>query len=158
MRLPDAALLIIGPASTGMALLDANRSNELSLPEAFHPRKLESYFNALDGRRSCEGITTEQIRIQIKVVEYSACRKIVVSTPLANVEASCVAQRVTGGAERHSMPCVRAGSHHEMAKRWDRFVEPYKLVYSCESHRRRASRRARGKITDAHRHVFGHAT
>lgn len=82
-RLQDAALLIVGPAHHWQSLLDANRNNGVIATGGVSPTEISTYFNALDVGVLAQGITTgTDFAFQIKVVEYSACRKIVVSTPL----------------------------------------------------------------------------
>lgn len=126
-RLPDAALLIIGPAKHWQALLDANRSNGVIATGGVSPAEVATYFNALDVGVLAQGITTgTDFAFQIKVVEYSACRKIVVSTPLETWK------RIAWPNVLLAEPNATAWAHAFVRARtmswqtdWDRFVEPY---------------------------------
>ena len=126
-RLPDAALLIIGPAHHWQSLLDANRTNGVIATGGISPTEIPTYFNALDVGVLAQGITTgTDFAFQIKVVEYSACRKIVVSTPLEtwkrlawpNVLLAQPNPAAWGDA------FVRSREMRWQSE-WDHFVEPY---------------------------------
>jgi glycosyltransferase involved in cell wall biosynthesis len=82
-HLPNAALLIIGPAHYWQSLIDANRNRGVISTGSIPPSEIAAYFNALDVGVLAQGLTPgTDFAFQIKVVEYSACRKVVVSTPL----------------------------------------------------------------------------
>jgi glycosyltransferase involved in cell wall biosynthesis len=82
-RLPNAKLLVIGPADIWSGLLEANRSQGVIATGPIPPSQIAEYFNAIDIGVLAQGKTTgTDFAFQIKVVEYSACRKCVVSTPL----------------------------------------------------------------------------
>ena len=126
-RLSDAALLIIGPAKHWQTLLDVNRSNGVIATGGVSPAAIGTYFNALDVGVLAQGITTgTDFAFQIKVVEYSACRKIVVSTPLETWKRLAWPNVLL--AEPNEIAWadafVRAGTMRWQGD-WDRFVEPY---------------------------------
>jgi glycosyltransferase involved in cell wall biosynthesis len=82
-RIPKAKLLIIGPADIWSRLLEANRGAGVIATGNVAPAEIAEYFNAVDLGILAQGKTTgTDFAFQIKVVEYSACRKCVVSTPL----------------------------------------------------------------------------
>jgi glycosyltransferase involved in cell wall biosynthesis len=82
-RLSKAKLLIIGPAEIWSGLLEANRDAGVIATGNVAPAEIADYFNAIDIGILAQGKTTgTDFAFQIKVVEYSACRKCVVSTPL----------------------------------------------------------------------------
>lgn len=82
-RIPKAKLLIIGPAEIWNRLLEANRAAGVIATGNVAPAEIADYFNAIDLGILAQGKTTgTDFAFQIKVVEYSACRKCVVSTPL----------------------------------------------------------------------------
>ena len=82
-RIPKAKLLIIGPADIWSRLLEANRAAGVIATGNVSPAEIAEYFNAIDLGIMAQGKTTgTDFAFQIKVVEYSACRKCVVSTPL----------------------------------------------------------------------------
>jgi hypothetical protein len=91
------------------------------------PAEIFTYFGALDVGVLAQGITTgTDFAFQIKVVEYSACRKIVVSTPLATWK------RLAWPNVLLAEPDLGAWSDAFVKARtmrwqpeWDRFVEPY---------------------------------
>lgn len=82
-RLPDARLLIIGPADHWSRLLEANRSAGVMATGNIPPAEIAEYFAAIDLGLLAQGKSMgTDFAFQIKMVEYSACRKLVVSTPL----------------------------------------------------------------------------
>jgi glycosyltransferase involved in cell wall biosynthesis len=84
-RIPNARLLIIGPADTWSALLEANRTAGVIATGNVAPAEIAEYCNAIDVGVLAQGKSAgTDFAFQIKVVEYSACRKCVVSTPLLN--------------------------------------------------------------------------
>jgi glycosyltransferase involved in cell wall biosynthesis len=84
-QIPDAKLLIIGPAEIWRQLLDAHRADGVIATGGIAPEEIAEYFNAIDIGILAQGKSPgTDFAFQIKVVEYSACRKIVVSTPLLN--------------------------------------------------------------------------
>ncbi|MBS1839699.1 MAG: glycosyltransferase family 4 protein [Acidobacteria bacterium] len=126
-RLPDASLLIVGPAHCWQSLLDNNRDNGVVATGGVSPAEIATYFNALDVGVLAQGITTgTDFAFQIKVVEYSACRKIVVSTPLETWK------RLSWPNVLLAEPNPAAWADAFVKARgmawqsgWDRFVEPY---------------------------------
>jgi len=126
-RLPDSALLIVGPAQHWRGLLDANRSNGIIATSGVSPAEVATYFNALDVGVLAQGITTgTDFAFQIKVVEYSACRKIVVSTPLETWKRLAWPNVLLAEANAIAWAdaLVRARAMRWQSD-WDRFVEPY---------------------------------
>ena len=126
-RLPDAALLVVGPAEPWRGILEAHRSDGVIATGGVSPSEIGLYLNALDLGVLAQGKTTgTDFAFQIKVVEYSACRKCVVSTPL------CTWQRLRWPNVLLTDPdpsvwadaFVRARSIRWQPD-WDRFVEPY---------------------------------
>ena len=126
-RLPDAALLIVGPADPWREILEAHRLDGVIATGGVPPDEIGVYFNAIDlGILAQEKTTGTDYAFQIKVVEYSACRKCVVSTPL------CTWQRLRWPNVLLAEPdplvwadaFVRARSIRWQAD-WDRIVEPY---------------------------------
>ncbi len=82
-HIPNAALLIVGPAEHWRPLLEAKRDQGVVWTGPVDPSQIAEYFNALDlGILTQEKSQFTELAFQIKVVEYSACRKFVVSTPL----------------------------------------------------------------------------
>ena len=126
-RLPDAALLIVGPAQHWQSLLDANRGNGVIATGGVPPAEIATYFNALDVGVLAQGITTgTDFAFQIKVVEYSACRKIVVATPLETWKR--IAWPNVLLAEPNPTAWAEAfvqARNMTWQRDWDRFVEPY---------------------------------
>jgi glycosyltransferase involved in cell wall biosynthesis len=126
-RVPDAALLIVGPAQHWQSLLDANRSNGVIATGGISPAEIATYFNAIDVGILAQGITTgTDFAFQIKVVEYSACRKIVVSTPLETWKRlawpNVLLAEPNAGDWADAFVSARAMSWQSD---WDRFVAPY---------------------------------
>jgi glycosyltransferase involved in cell wall biosynthesis len=126
-RLPDAALLIVGPAQHWQSLLDTNRSNGVIATGGIPPVEIAMYFNAVDVGVLAQGITTgTDFAFQIKVVEYTACRKVVVSTPLETWRRLAWPNVLLAepNATDWANAFVRARSMRWQPE-WDRFVEPY---------------------------------
>jgi len=126
-RLQDAALLVVGPAQHWQSLLDANRHNDVIATGGIPPFEIATYFNALDAGVLAQGITTgTDFAFQIKVVEYSACRKIVVSTPLETWKRLAWPNVILAEPNRAAWAdaFLKARSMSWQSE-WDRFVEPY---------------------------------
>jgi len=82
-RMPDAVLLIVGPAEHWRGVLEAVRGEGVIATGGVAPADVAPYFNAIDLGILAQGKTAgTTFAFQIKNVEYSACRKFVVSTPL----------------------------------------------------------------------------
>jgi glycosyltransferase involved in cell wall biosynthesis len=82
-QIPKSKLLIVGPAEYWSELLRANRDAGVIATGNVLPSEIAEYFNAIDigvvGKGKNAGT---DFAFHIKMVEYSACRKCVVSTPL----------------------------------------------------------------------------
>jgi glycosyltransferase involved in cell wall biosynthesis len=82
-RIPDARLLIVGPGEHWRSLLESVQEKGVVWTGPISPAEVRTYFNALDVGVLAQGRTLgTDLAFQIKIVEYSACRKFVVSTPL----------------------------------------------------------------------------
>jgi glycosyltransferase involved in cell wall biosynthesis len=86
-RIPNATLLIVGPAECWRTLLEAKRGEDVIWTGAVPPAEVRKYFNVLDLGVLAQGKTLgTEFAFQLKIVEYSACRKFVVATPLQTWE------------------------------------------------------------------------
>jgi glycosyltransferase involved in cell wall biosynthesis len=126
-RIPKAKLLIIGPADIWSGLLQATRGEGVIATGKVAPSEIGDYFNAIDIGILAQGKSTgTDFAFQIKVVEYSACRKCVVSTPLLTWKELAWPNVLL--AEAHPQAWadafVRARSISWQAS-WDRIVEEY---------------------------------
>jgi len=82
-RIPNAVLLVVGPAEFWRSLLEAKRGEGVVWTGPVAPAEIGTYFHALDlGILAQEKSLFTELAFQIKIVEYSACRKFVISTPL----------------------------------------------------------------------------
>jgi len=126
-RIPNARLLIIGPADTWRALLEANRAAGVIATGNVAPAEIAEYCNAIDVGVLAQGKSAgTDFAFQIKVVEYSACRKCVVSTPLLNWQRLAWPNIILAepNPQAWADAFVRArGMSWEPA--WDRIVEGY---------------------------------
>ena len=126
-RIPNARLLIIGPADTWSALLEANRTAGVIATGNVAPAEIAEYCNAIDVGVLAQGKSAgTDFAFQIKVVEYSACRKCVVSTPLLNWQRLAWPNIILAepNPQAWADAFVRArGMSWEPA--WDRIVEAY---------------------------------
>jgi glycosyltransferase involved in cell wall biosynthesis len=126
-RIPNARLLIIGPADTWSALLEAHRSAGVIAIGNVAPAEIAEYCNAIDVGVLAQGKSAgTDFAFQIKVVEYSACRKCVVSTPLLNWQRLAWPNIILAEANPQAWAdaFVQArGMSWEPA--WDRIVEAY---------------------------------
>jgi glycosyltransferase involved in cell wall biosynthesis len=125
--LPDAVLLIVGPAEPWRALLAAHRESGVIATGGVPPEQIANYFNAIDLGVLAQGISTgTDFAFQIKVVEYTACRKCVVSTPLATWKRlawpNVILAEPTVVAWREAF--IKASAMKWQPK-WDRVAEPY---------------------------------
>ena len=86
-RIPHAALLIVGPAECWRTLLQSKRAEGVIWTGAVPPAEVRKYFHALDlGVLAQKKSMGTEFAFQLKIVEYSACRKFVVATPLQTWE------------------------------------------------------------------------
>ena len=86
-RIANASLLIVGPAECWRSLLEAARADGVVWTGPVPPAKIGTYFNVLDvGILAQEKTLGTEFAFQLKIVEYSACHKFVVSTPLRTWE------------------------------------------------------------------------
>jgi glycosyltransferase involved in cell wall biosynthesis len=86
-RIPNAALLIVGPAECWRPILEAARADGVIWTGLVPPSEIKTYFNLLDvGILAQEKTLGTEFAFQLKIVEYSACRKFVVATPLRTWE------------------------------------------------------------------------
>jgi len=126
-RIPNARLLIIGPADTWSALLEANRAAGVIATGNVAPAEIAEYCNAIDVGVLAQGKSAgTDFAFQIKVVEYSACRKSVVSTPLLNWQRlawpNIILAEPNPQAWADAFVQARGMS---WAPAWDRIVEAY---------------------------------
>ena len=126
-RIPEAALLLVGPAEYWRDRIEAARGECVIWTGPVAPSQVAEYFNALDvGVLAQEKTLGTELAFQIKVVEYSACRKFVVSTPLLTWER--VAWPNVLLAELRVDAWVDAllrARHSTWKPEWDALVEPY---------------------------------
>jgi len=126
-RIPNAALLIVGPADYWSPILSAVRSQGVTCTGPIAPSKIAPYFNAIDlGVLAQEKSLGTEFAFQIKNVEYTACRKFVVSTPLRTWERLRWPNIFL--AERDVETWVSAICKARDATwlpEWDRLTEPY---------------------------------
>jgi glycosyltransferase involved in cell wall biosynthesis len=86
-RIPSAALLIVGPAECWRSILESARAEGVVWTGPVPPAEVKKYFNVLDvGVLAQEKTLGTELAFQLKIVEYSACRKFVVATPLRTWE------------------------------------------------------------------------
>jgi len=120
-------LLIIGPAEFWKPLLDAHRSDGVISTGSIAPQEIAEYFNVIDIGILAQGKSTgTDFAFQIKVVEYTACRKCVVSTPLLTWQKLAWPNIILAEANPQAWAdaFVRARSM-SWQPAWDQIVEPY---------------------------------
>lgn len=133
-NMPDAALLIVGPAEPWRALLAEHRQSGVIATGSVTPQQIANYFNAIDLGVLAQDISAgTDFAFQIKVVEYTACRKCVVSTPLATWKRlawpNVVLAEPTVEAWRDAFIKARA---LEWKPEWERLAEPYDWALLAE--------------------------
>lgn len=126
-RITNAVLLIVGPADYWGSILAGMRSQGVVCTGPVAPSEVAAYFNAIDlGILAQEKSLGTEFAFQIKIVEYSACRKFVVATPLQTW------QRLQWPniflAEREVEPWVAAicqAREASWSPAWDALIDPY---------------------------------
>lgn len=126
-RISNSALLIVGPADYWKPYAAKIPGGDVIFTDPVDPSEMPAYFNALDIGVLAQGRSLgTDFAFQIKVVEYTACRKFVISTPLL------VWQRLKWPnivlVERHPESWVEAIMKLREARwqpEWDRIPEPY---------------------------------
>jgi glycosyltransferase involved in cell wall biosynthesis len=126
-RIPTAALLIVGPAECWRSLLETARAEGVVWTGPVPPAEVKKYFNALDvGVLAQEKSLGTEFAFQLKIVEYSACRKFVVATPLRTWEllrwpnVFLTELRVDAWVEA----IVRA-QHSKWKSEWDKLIDAF---------------------------------
>jgi glycosyltransferase involved in cell wall biosynthesis len=126
-RIPNAALLIVGPAEYWRSLLETAHANGVIWTGPVPPAEIGKYFNVLDiGVLAQEKSLGTELAFQLKVVEYSACRKFVVSTPLRTWEllqwpnVLLTELRVEAWVE-----AIVKAQHSRWKPEWDAIIEEY---------------------------------
>jgi len=125
-RMPEAVLMIVGPAGCWSRLRDGNRDNVI-FTGPINPQGIAPYFQVLDlGVLAQEDSSGTKYAFQLKIVEYTACRKHIISTPLQ----AC--QRLGWPnihfVERQPEAWANAVMELKAASwkpEWDALVEPY---------------------------------
>ena len=133
-NMPDAALLVVGPAEPWRALLADHRQSGVIATGSVPPEQIATYFNAIDLGVLAQNISAgTDFAFQIKVVEYTACRKCVVSTPLATWKRlawpNVVLAEPTVEAWREAFIEART---LEWRPEWERLAEPYDWMLLAE--------------------------
>ncbi|HEY6947032.1 MAG TPA: glycosyltransferase family 4 protein [Candidatus Acidoferrum sp.] len=133
--MPDSVLLIVGPAEPWRALLDTHRKSGVIATGSVPPEQIATYFNALDLGVLAQGISAgTNFAFQIKVVEYTACRKCVVSTPLATWKRmawpNVILAEPTVEAWKEAFIQARA---MKWRPEWDRLAEAYDWAVLAEA-------------------------
>jgi glycosyltransferase involved in cell wall biosynthesis len=126
-RMPDAALLIVGPVSYWRPLLDHFLSDRIVLTGPIEPEHIAPYFHSVDvGMIPFSMSTGTDYVLPLKLVGFTACRKFVISTPLAGITRLQWPNVIT--AERNVEDWVTAvetaRSRHWQAE-WDPIAEPF---------------------------------
>jgi glycosyltransferase involved in cell wall biosynthesis len=126
-HIPNAALLIVGPASYWMPRIAKPRAEGVIFTGPVAPQEIPPYFHAIDmgilAQDKCAGT---DLAFQIKVVEYSACRKFVLSTPLLTWQrlgwpnVMLVERQVDVWVK-----AIRQLKDAPWSPEWDTLVEPY---------------------------------
>lgn len=126
-EIPNAALLIVGPAEYWRGLLESKRDAGVVWTGPVPPTEVAAYFHALDlGILAQEKSLGTELAFQIKIVEYTACRKLVVSTPLATWERLAWPNVSLARLEVDAWVSAIVCAHHSRWRlEWDGLVEPY---------------------------------
>lgn len=125
-RMPEATLLVVGPAEHWRHLLQTNREAGVIWTGPVAPAEVGPYFHALDvGILAQEKSLGTEMAFQIKIVEYTACRKFVVSTPLRTWQKlawpSILLTELQEGAWAAALVEAR---QRRWRPEWDALVEP----------------------------------
>lgn len=132
--MPDAALLIVGPAEPWRALLAAHRRSGVIATGGVPPDQIATFFNAINLGVLAQGVSAgTEFAFQIKVVEYTASRKCVVSTPLATWKRLAWPNVILAEptVERWAKAFVSARAI-KWQPEWDRLAESYDWALLAE--------------------------
>jgi glycosyltransferase involved in cell wall biosynthesis len=126
-RIPEAALLLVGPAEYWRRRIEAARGEGVVWTGPVAPREVPAYFHALDvGVLAQEKTLFTELAFQIKVVEYTACRKFVVSTPLLTWERLAWPNVFLAGLRVEAwVDALLRARRSEWRPEWDALVAPY---------------------------------
>lgn len=126
-RMPDAALFIVGPFDYWKGRIPWPPEPGVVFTGPVEPCEMPAYFNAIDlGLLAQPASAGTEFAFQLKVVEYSACRKFVVSTPLETWKRlawpNVLLVPLEPDAWAEAVARARASTWDS---NWDRLVEPY---------------------------------
>lgn len=126
-RMPDAALLVVGPADHWQGRLDLRSRDGIRFVGKVPPDKVPAYLHALDvGVVAKKKTPDTDMAFHIKAVEYSACRKIIVSTPLSAIEGlGWPHVLLTDLRVEDWVAAVGRAREMKWRPRWDSLIEPY---------------------------------
>jgi len=125
-EMPEAVLMIVGPAGSWSRLMSQKRENVI-FTGPVPTREIAAYFRALDaGVLAQEDSSGTRYAFQLKIVEYTACRQHVISTPLLACQRlgwpniHFIERRPEAWAE-----AVMKLKTAPWKQEWDALVEPY---------------------------------
>lgn len=125
--IPNLSLLIVGPISQHWSSLKLHETEGVVLVGAVQPKRIYPYFALLDiGVLASEPTPFRSYAIPIKVLEYSAARRMVIASPLQGLRSLELPNVVT--VERDVGQWVQAIQRtREISwqEEWDRVLEPY---------------------------------
>jgi glycosyltransferase involved in cell wall biosynthesis len=126
-RRPDAVLFLVGPAAPWQDLRASTRGEGMIWTGPVAPVEIAAYVQALDlGLLVQEKSLGTEFAFQMKVIEYSACRKFVVSTPLRTWQQLAWPHVLLTELreELWADAMARAGELQWQAE-WDELIEPF---------------------------------
>jgi len=126
-RMPDAVLFVVGPAGYWKSALKNRPQEGVIFTGAIDPSEIGAYFNAVDiGLLAQPPNPGTDYAFQIKMVEYAASRKCVISTPLEVWKGMAWpnVSLVEANEEKWVEAIVKARNRYWQSD-WDQLVEAY---------------------------------
>lgn len=126
-RIPEAVLLLVGPADYWAPVLAGMSSQGVIATGPVPPADVAAYFNAINlGLLAQEKTLGTEFAFQIKVVEYTASRKFVVSTPLETWQRLQWPNILLAELEVEAwVAAICKARESRWSPAWDTLTEPY---------------------------------
>lgn len=123
----DALLFVVGPVDYWAEVISKVKDNNVIFTGPINQKKISAYFNAIDlGLNAQEKSSGTEFAFQLKIVEYTACRKFVISTPLLVWQRlnwpNVVLCEMNINAWIEGITMAR---NSMWDKEWDKLVDPY---------------------------------
>lgn len=124
---PDICLLIVGPTDYWSSFLNKHRSKNIITTGFIDPTQIPNYYNLIDlGIIAFERSAGTDYIFPLKLVEYTACRKLIISMPLTQlVELKWPNILIADKSIGEWIKVIIYARTIKWEASWDKLVEPF---------------------------------